>query len=116
VFAAAVTMQVSEPRPAVANVSEPHPQLMSVESPPQKAVMTCAGCGRVIEWGQPRVARWNGWTEGEPVPEGPERVWHDYECLYEDKERGRVAALAPRRAAESTPRREALEGRLKRRA
>jgi hypothetical protein len=67
--------------------SDPRPELATVRSLPEQEPMRCAGCGLAIERGQPRLESWAGWTEGEPLPERPERAWHGPDCLREDEER-----------------------------
>ncbi len=96
------------------NVSERRPEPEGLASVAANVVLTCAGCGRAIERGEALIARWDGWAEGEPVPEWPARVWHDFDCLEDDHGGASTWDVAPQPISLAS-KREALEGRLKHR-
>ena len=97
------------------NVSERGPEMEGRASVVANVVLTCAGCGRVIERGEALIARWDGWADGEPVPEWPERVWHDFECLAADHGGASTGDVASQQPISLASKREALEGRLRHR-
>ena len=97
-----------------ADAIERRPELEGLASVATNVALTCAGCGRAIEPGEPRIARWDGWAAGEPVPEMPERVWHDFKCLENDHDQATTPAAAPQPISLAS-KRDSLEGRLKHR-